>query len=661
MALAGQARFAAMTSARRRSAGVVHTPPALARFMVRELDRQLRAHLGLPGGLADRRARIVDPACGPGAFLASVLSTLPPRDAVQRTIWGFDVDGTVISTAAELLAGPADAAGVTLSLSRRDALADLRPLGRDLRSDETLVIVGNPPWAARSSLRGSERLLDDFRRDGRGLPLRERKIGVLSDDYVRFFRWAAELCRRAPGGALLALVTNGSYLDGPVHRGMRAALCRWFDELRILDLGGSALLARPRSMTGCAMADGNVFGVRPNAAVLFAVRRAGGQEPRKGRTDYARLWGSAPRKLIVLGGGRWSSAAEGRVASGTGGLAAPAPMVPRAPHYLFRPVQQAPDDYGQWLSLAEAMPFHREGLQSNRDAALIDADRQRLLARLRAFAAGDDTSSMAPLLVPRAHYDPDQARRRLAAALDVNPRGNGFIRPIDYRPFDRRYVVTLTGLCHRPRPALLAAIDHGGPILVTVRKDRSPGPWAHFGIVTAVPDSSWHSSHSSCRTRAFPLHGPDGQPNLAPAVKATFEQHLGRGVSALEFLHYAAAVLAAPRYQRHCDGALRLDTARLPLPDGSGAFRALVAIGAELELAFRVTSACAPNARSPNASLSSESEPRAAGDDPHGTHGVERLQVGHRPAAHAGIARLQREADDWVVASLAARGRLARG
>src|SRR5690606_21336320 len=129
------------------------------------------------------------------------------------------------------------------------------------------LVLGNPPWAAKSgsaARAASDALLADFRRDERGAPLDQRKLGVLPDDYVRFLRWGAEVVRRAPGGGALAMVTNGSYLDGAVHRGVRAALLRWFAWVDIIDLGGSALLAREPG----SAPDQNVFGVRPGPAVI---------------------------------------------------------------------------------------------------------------------------------------------------------------------------------------------------------------------------------------------------------------------------------------------------------------------------------------------------------------------------------------------------------
>src|SRR5690606_10759485 len=151
--------------------------------------------------------------------------------------------------------------------------------------------------AGRSDNRGSPlmgALLADFRRDANGSTLGERKIGVLSDAYVRFWRWSCEMARRAERGAVVALVTNGSCLDGLVHRGMPAALARYFARIDVLDLGGSALIARGRDC------DENVFGVRPGVALTLAIRPPGHDERSPGLVRVAALRGRREEKLARL-------------------------------------------------------------------------------------------------------------------------------------------------------------------------------------------------------------------------------------------------------------------------------------------------------------------------------------------------------------------------
>ncbi len=531
----------------------------------------------MPGGLADPGVALVDPACGPGAFLAAALAVAGRRRPSPAACLGLDLDGAALAVARRALRPAAAEAGWPLALRRVDTLATLAPFGRRVPAP-TIVVLGNPPWAGRSANRAARvtsALLDDFRRDGRGAPLGERKIGVLSDDYVRFYRWAAEVVRRAPGGGVVALVTNGSFLDGPVHRGMRGALLRWFDGIDVLDLGGSALVA------GDGRRDDNVFGVRPAVAVTVAWRCGGSAESASCAVRYTALRGSLGDKLERL--------ARGDTLGWRGLRSA-------APRHLFVPAPAPRRSRVEHVALDVLVPFHREGVQTNRDAVAIDTDRARLLARLEAFARGSRAAQLGPARTALPHYDPKRARRAVAEALVRE--GADAVRPIAYRPFDDRWLAPIAPLCHRPRPALLAAIDRSSLVVLTVRKDRGRLPWSHFGATRHAPDNCWLSTRSSCRTRAFPTHGPDGAPNLDDTVSARWADRLGVRIRSEDVLCYVLAVLASPTYRHVHDAVLRLDYPPIPVPRDAVAFGSAVAAGHVLA---RVLCELGPKGRGPGA------------------------------------------------------------
>lgn len=562
-ALRRDARLRAEAPEERRRRGVVATPPRLARAVVALLDARLREDLGLPGGLADPTVALVDPAVGTGPFLAAALAVAGGRGSAPAAVVGRDVDADALALAEEVLRAPFDALGWPLALVSGSAL-DEPTGGPALDPRLRPVVLGNPPWSGRTANAGaSDAWLEDFRVDGEGRRLDERKLGVLSDDYVRFFRVAAERVRCAPAGGALALVTNASFLDGPVHRGMRGALLRWFDALDVVDLGGSALVARsgPR--------DENLFGVRPGVALTLAVRdpRRG---PPRGRLRARELRGAADDKLAALEADR-------------GWLDLPG----APPMHLFRPHLEGGEDLGdwaRWAPLPALLPFHREGVQTNRDAFATDPDRARLVARLRAFAAGGTDGALALPSRALGHFSPAHARRVAARVLEDDPDGTAGVaaRRLAYRPGEDRWFVPAAPLCHRPRPALLRALDAGPEALLTVRKDRGDRPWAHFGWVTAAPDNCWLSSRSSCRTRAFPVRRPDGSPNVDAARVADWAGAARRTVSAPDLARYALAVLATPAYRARFGAALRLDYPRLPPPASPAHLAALVAAGGRL-------------------------------------------------------------------------------
>jgi predicted RNA methylase len=532
----------------------VHTPAAIARFMLREADAALRS-LGRRG-IEDPDVTIVDPACGPGVFLASVLASASPGPG-PRALVGFDRDPRAIEQARSILEGAARARGLALRLAALDTLESIDPLEPGERRGASLLVIGNPPWAGRSDNRGSatlEPLLDDFRAGVLG----ERKIGVLSDAYVRFWRWAAELARASDEGAVVALVTNASFLDGPVHRGMRAALTRWFARIDVIHLGGSALVARTSAR------DENVFGVRPSVAITIATRPPRHDEDGAAEVRFASLRGARDEKLARLDGG-----------VERGAIRAAGPWI----H-----VRDTPARYERWPSIAELFPFHREGVQTNRDPLSVDADRDRLLARLREFASGAPVGGSGDRR--SEHYDPDRAREALRAALAQDPELSGGIVPIAYRPLDTRWVAILPCVCHRPRPELLAAMRASELALLSVRKDRGDRPWSHFGAARAPVDSSFLSARSSCRTRAFPTHDPSGAPNVDARALETFADRIAELPGPSELVYYALAVLASEPYRAAFDAALRADYPRVPPPPSKRAFEACRAAGERIARAF---------------------------------------------------------------------------
>ncbi len=485
-------RDASIGAHTRRIHGVVHTPKEVARFIASSVFSRLQ---DLQVDLDE--VTVVDPACGPGTFFAAWRAV-----GGRGRLVGTDVDADAIQRASRLMPESRWTVG--------DALASV-PTYRG-----TVVVLGNPPWASRSYSRGAETLLGDFRRDEQGRAI-GGKVGVLSDDYVRFLRWSAEVARRASCG-VLGLVTNGSYLDGVPHRGMRSALRRWFGSVDLVDLGGSALVARARR-------DDNLFGVRPSAAVLFADTR----EARR-PTRYAKVRGRAEDKLAALASLTFETVDDDR---GTGEDARFVPIARGWP--------------SSWVSVLDAMPFHAEGVQTNRDEFAIDASRDRLRARLDAFLRGDIT------LAAKPHFDPEAAKAKLARKLN---EGAEIIAPIAYRPLDTRFMCTVSPTCHRPRPRLLRAMSRSPFALVTVGKDRGDKSFAHYGLVSSIPDSSYLSSRSSCRTRALPFVNPDGEPNVNETLAQTSCPE--------SFALWAIAWISSSRYADTFQDVLRLGPPKVP-------------------------------------------------------------------------------------------------
>jgi hypothetical protein len=519
----------------------------LVHFALTRIEQALQRDFGLVDRLSSAGLQVLDPALGTGIWLSALLSRLSGATS-PRAILGFETDASALATARALLEPAARERGVALALSHDNTLTLKSPW---LAGDELRIVLGNPPWAARSQSRGlglNDAWLREFHRDHLGAPLAERRSGVLSDDYVRFFRWALEQARAAPRGAIVCFVTNASYLDGPVHRGMRAALSASFERIEVFDLGGGSLRSRD------GVADEPLFPVRVAAALSVCVRT---REPaRPVQASYLRLAGTRTAKLALL--------QDGTLAAH---VFSPAP-----PWFRWLPdsAESLATDAG--FSLDEAFPFHAEGVQTNRDALATDVDERALSERLQRIARGTEPLKRLP------HFDPERVRRELQLLLAGDPAA--LLGTLAYRPFEQRAYCTLAPLCHRPRPRLARAVAASELCLLSSRKEPGAAAWNMFALSRAIADSSFLSVRSACRTRVFPSHDADGSPNLSAPVSRALAERIGCVPSVRDVLLYVVGVLGAPRYRREQAEALKRDYPRVPWPSDAAHFRAQVAAGA---------------------------------------------------------------------------------
>jgi SAM-dependent methyltransferase len=192
----------------RKLAGMFYTPAAVARYIVAHALRPLDA--ACP-------ARILDPACGCGAFLAEAARQLPgPAAAVAEQLYGVDVDPEAVLLARrslwlELLALRPSAPDAGNPVDTARALA--QRLAANIRCGDALLgptlcdaglsfdlVLGNPPY--RREL-GAKALLDRLAGSELGRKYRTARM----DLWYYFVHRGLELLR--PGGRLAFIV--GSY------------------------------------------------------------------------------------------------------------------------------------------------------------------------------------------------------------------------------------------------------------------------------------------------------------------------------------------------------------------------------------------------------------------------------------------------------------------
>lgn len=329
-----------------------------------EVDRRAQGVYFTPAALVDEVLELVrplvppsaplaviDPACGAGAFLEGAARAFP-----EAALLGLELSPSIAARCrvnvprATVLQGDALRGGLPALLAR-------------VPEGAFELWLGNPPYNGTSSVLKEPETYAALRAL---LPPRfALPPGTsLRDDYAFFLLMAARRLRERRGA--LAFVTSATLLDAFLYAPVRRSLLEHLALREVLDLGQGAF-----------------EGTRVRTAVSVWTSR----EPVSPGARYR------PR----------------------GG--APEPLEPAGPEWLLRPVpEQARRLEEAWRAegepLSTLVPVSFPGLKTRFDELLVDDAPDRLLARVRAFAAAREDALEA---FAEAHGVPAELMEKLRA------------------------------------------------------------------------------------------------------------------------------------------------------------------------------------------------------------------------------------------------------
>ncbi len=503
-----------------------------------------------------------------------------------RALWGCEVsDGERIGV---YLTNTLEAAHewTGLPLFPQGLAEETKAANKVKRHRPIMLVLGNPPYSVSSANKGPhiDELMEPYKAAVRG----ERNIQPLSDDYIKFIRFAHDRIERT-GQGIVAMITNHAYLSGLIHRGMREELLKSFSQVYVLNLHGSAIRG-DKAPDG--RKDENVFDIRPGVAIALFVKEGPGEG--LACTKYAELWGSREEKYDYL--------AENDVSSTDWQLLRPAP-----PYSFFVPKEfDRATEYRRGWSVADVLSVHSSGIKTHRDRFAVDFDETALRSRimdLRNARLTDEEVRQRYRLRDTRDWKLSEARARLQRRENWE---EDFATCL-YRPFDVRPIYYSSDVVELPRFGVMRHLLHRNVALLTMRGIRTEG-YAHFFVSKHVVCKDAVSGTDACYV--FPLYlyctsedsagtlfmvgEPTRQPNLSEQLIATLERELdlrfqldGRGdlrttIGPEDILHYAYAVLHSPTYRERYAEFLKIDFARLPLTSDLTLFRTLAQKGEEL-------------------------------------------------------------------------------
>ncbi|MBW7869328.1 MAG: N-6 DNA methylase [Brumimicrobium sp.] len=563
----------------RKKMGAYYTPLPVVRFIVRSVDYLLQKEFNLPSGLADtsklengvHRVQILDPAVGTGTFLSAVIreiylklknsgqlgrwTTYVHNDLLPR-LHGFELMMAPYTIAHLKLSMAFKATGfkyfnrrlgiyLTNSLEESDTQKDLftgfgfaESIAEESKEaaaikNETpiMVVIGNPPYSV-SSENKSQWILDlikEYKKD-----LNERNIQPLSDDYIKFIRYAEHFIQKNRTG-IVAMITNNSFLDGIIHRQMRKHLLETFDEIYILDLHGST---KKKETAPDGSKDENVFNIQQGVAISIMIRKSDKKE-KLGVVKFAEVYGKREVKFKSLDEGELNTIDWEKIRI-------------TEPNYFFvnRNFNEE-KEYLKGIAIVDLMSFKTSGIKTHDDSNLVSDNRSQLERNINSLG------------------------------VDFNKVK---VFNYSYRPLEQSYIYYDTNLLGRAREKTIYHLKNKNIGLVLVAQPQAAN-LNYFDCVFVTNCLTDTNMFRRGGPSIFPLYlyTNDGTkiPNLKKEIVEEIEKLAGK-VTPEDILDYIYAVLHSPSYREKYKEFLKIDFPRVPYPKDKDTFKKLVKLGTEL-------------------------------------------------------------------------------
>ena len=277
--------------------GIVYTPVEVVDFILHSADEVLRQEFGR--SLSDEGVHLLDPFAGAGVFLSRLLQSDLIQDSDVERKYREELHANEIVLLAYYIAAvnieeayrgrrgensdyePFSGIVLTDTFNLNKKGEDATLFGRAWMPDNNAraerqqklpiqVIVGNPPWSA-----GQRSAADD--NPNVEYPSLEERIEEtyaarstttlkrhLYDSYKMAIRWASD---RIKEQGIVALVTNGAWIDGNADSGVRACLAEEFSSIYVLHLRGNQRTQGELSRRE----GGKVFGSGSRAPVAITI------------------------------------------------------------------------------------------------------------------------------------------------------------------------------------------------------------------------------------------------------------------------------------------------------------------------------------------------------------------------------------------------------
>ncbi len=603
--------------------GVYYTPEPVVSYIVRSLHGILQEQFNKPDGFADKNVTVLDPAAGTLTFLAETSKLAVEefvskygeggrenfiKEHVLKNFYAFELmmapyaighlkmsflleelgyrlqkDERVklyLTNTLEMEELPETQLPGMSSLSEESHLA-----GRVKKEQPILVILGNPPYSVSSANKSAfiEQEMDLYKEDVRT----ERNIQPLSDDYIKFIRFAHWKITN-DGKGIIGMITNNSYLSGLIHRGIRKKLLESFDDIYILNLHGSSRIGE-KAPDGTK--DENVFDIQQGVAIaLFARKEKGGKDC---KVFYQDIYGSREKKYEYLNKNyikttKWQT------------------LRPTKPYYFFVEKDfSLQAKYESFVSVQDIFVQSSSGVKTHRDHFVVGFTKEEIKQRMRTFTSSlsDELAAQALKLEETDAFKIGTARKTVSK-IDWKEH----LKSYAYRPFDNRTICYLPPLIDRDRADVMKNFDDDNLGLVTMRQyvyDSVKSYNYAFCVQNIIDNRFFMSNRGICSvfplylyrekdkpkeksfSSAMMLFEPEAgygtrQANLSAEIVERLRTAYKKNISPEKIFYYIYAVLYSETYRTKYAEFLKIDFPRVPFTKDYNLFKKISGHGDKL-------------------------------------------------------------------------------
>ena len=590
--------------------GVYYTPPEVVAYIVASVHKLLKEKFGKHQGLAEYGVKLLDPAAGTLIFVIRAIgrALAELKDHRLDGLIPSNIKEHILSDffAFEILIVPYVVGHLRVAMYLEDKwgyklkdhermkfyltnslelkepeqallLPELTEEGKKASEVKEKVpiqvVIGNPPYSVSSENKSDfiEMLMEDYKKEVR----REKNIQPLSDDYIKFIRFAHWKINQT-GKGIVGFISNNSYLSGVIHRGMRRKLLETFDEIYILNLHGSSRIGEKTPEGG---KDENVFDIQQGVAIAIYVKL---EKPLKEKkVYYADVWGSKKEKLDILSRNdvkttEWEWKFE-----------------PKEPYYFFEPKHFAlQEEYDKFREVTDIFKEWSSGIMTSRDRFVVGFTKEEIVQRLRLFTGSlpDEAIKEKLILKDTRTWKLSEVRQKLKGE-EIEDK----IYPYAYRPFDTRRICYESILMDRDRlPFMKNLLNDNFSIVLKRSRYIKTTKFHHIYVVATIGDMNFMGD----RSFFFPLYlypdktkgtlldakasKPESIPNFTDEFLQALKDALGTEPIPEEIFYYIYSVLYSPTYRKRYEELLMIDFPKVPLPKDYEKFKKLSELGKEL-------------------------------------------------------------------------------